>query len=468
MKMLEKKLTELLLKFFPGNERLSYDDFASDEVVCNLYRNKDLIEKYFRMISVPWTEISWRKIQNTYLGDLPGTIILHFLPPKSFAHVFPSLLVKMMKNDSDDDTLSMCFLDEHLNLHNVTKDWERDFYFSMHDDLKRIISLILHMGGADEVLESYWRTFRDTVVSQETASNYSTSDRIKPDLFLNGINMAFRRIEAGRFMMGSKVDKRYYDMYGENLNIKYYDPFAIEKVHHWVRISRPFYLGQYPVTQAQWLKMMGENPSYFVRNDEHPVESISWNDAQEFIARLNTKDGWSDDLEAYESARRFIARLNENAGLDEETGYVFRLPTDAEWEYACRAVSESDPERETKENWRWFFGDDPAELEHYAWFEQNADLTTHPVGQKRPNPWGLYDLYGNVWEWVWDYFGEYPNREVTDPSEPLNRLVPRVRRGGSFNSPTRDVRSAQRSGAFPYGRCGFSGFRLVLAPRLAG
>ena len=454
-----KKLTERLLEFFPASGRFSYDDFASDEMVSNLYGNRTIIEKYFRLISVPWTEISWKEVKNTRLDDLPGTVILYFLPQKCFIHVFPSLLMDMVK-DGDDDVL-FCFLDNHLNLHNVTKDWERDFYFSLHDDVKRIVSLILHMGGADEALESYWRAFRDTCVPQKTVSN-DLSSRIKYDLNLNGMDMAFRRIEAGRFRMGSKVDQRYYDMYGENMDVKDCDPFIMEKVHHWVRISRPFYIGQYPVTQVQWLKVMGNNPSYFVRNDEHPVENISWDDVQKFIARLNTRDGWSDDLEAYELLRRYIARLNEDAGLDEESGYVFRLPTEAEWEYACRAVSETDPERETKENWRWFFGDDPAELEHYAWFEQNADLTTHPVGQKRPNPWGLYDLYGNVEEWVWDYYGEYPDREVTDPAEPLNRLVVRVRRGGSFHSPTRYVRSAQKSGGFPH-----TGFRLVLAPRLS-
>jgi formylglycine-generating enzyme required for sulfatase activity len=471
MKMNEnaQEITERLLEFFPIDEKLSYDDFASDEMVRNLYRDRELVDKYDRLISVPWTEISWEKVKNTNLGDLPGTIILLFLSPKSFAHVFPSLLVGMVKDECDDDISDDAFgsfLDNHLNLYNVTKDWEKDFYFSLHDDVKRIISLILHMGGADKVLESYWHTFRDTAVPQETTGNYSSPDRIKPDFTLDGISMAFRRIEAGCFRMGSRVDQRYYDMYDKDLNLKYNDPFTLEKVHHLVHITRPFYMGQYPVTQAQWLKVMGDNPSYFVRDDDHPVDSISWNDAQAFIAKLNTQEGWLDNLEAYDSLRQFIARLNEEAGLDEESGYVFRLPTEAEWEYACRAISETDPERETKEGWRWFFGDDPTELEHYAWFEPNAEMTTHPVGEKRPNPWGLYDLYGNVWEWVWDYFGEYPEGEIADPTEPLNRLVVRTRRGGAWYSPMREVRSAQRSVHFPHGRCGFNGLRLAIAPRL--
>jgi formylglycine-generating enzyme required for sulfatase activity len=461
-----KKLTELLLKFFPASERLSYDDYITDDMVRNLYGDRVIIEKYFQMISVPWTEISWKEVENTRLTDFSsGLMVLPLLSPKGFAHVFPSLLAETVK-DNKIYLFYEYFVAEHLNLHNVIKDWEKDFYFSLPDDVKKIIGFILRTGGSDETLESYWHSFRDTAVSQAmAASNDSLHGRIKSDLNLGGINMTFRRIEAGRFMMGSKVDKRYYDMYGENMDIKYYDPFALEKVRHLVYITRPFYMGQYPVTQAQWLKVMDDNPSYFVRNDEHPVESISWDDAQTFIAKLNAEIK-KNESGAHCQIRQFITQLNEEAGLDEETGYIFRLPTEAEWEYACRAVSETDPEREIKENWRWFFGDDPVELEHYAWFEQNAGLTTHPVGQKRPNPWGLYDLYGNVWEWVWDYFGEYPDREVTDPTEPLNRLVPRVRRGGSFSFPIRDVRSAQRSMGFPHGRSGFAGFRLVLAPRL--
>jgi formylglycine-generating enzyme required for sulfatase activity len=468
MKMLEnpKKLTERLLEFFPASERLSYDDFMSDDMRRTLYGDRDLIEKYFRLISVPWTEISWEEVGNTRFDDFSsGLIILSSLSPKGFAHVFPSLLVEMANNDNDIYLFYESFVINHLNLCNITKNWEKEFYFSLPDTVKKIIGLLLRIGMDGKALESYWHAFRDTTVSPQTVSHHSPVDRISPDLTLDGLDMTFRRIEAGRFRMGSKVDERYYDMYGENVDRKY-NAFPIEKVHHVVRISRPFYIGQYPVTQAQWLKVMGDNPSYFVRNDAHPVENVSWNDAQEFIAKLNTREGWPDRPEAYESVRRLIARLNEEAVLDEATGYVFRLPTEAEWEYACHAVSETDPERETKENWRWFFGDDPAELEYYAWFEQNADMTTHSVGQKHPNPWGLYDLYGNVREWVWDYYGEYPDEEVTDPSEPSNRLVVRVTRGGCFLSPVRRVRSADRDGGFMHARCGFSGFRLALAPRL--
>jgi formylglycine-generating enzyme required for sulfatase activity len=470
MKMNEnaQEITERLLEFFPIDEKLSYDDFASDEMVRNLYRDRELVDKYYRLISVPWTEISWEKVKDTNLDDLPGTIILSFLSPKSFAHVFPSLLVGMTIEKVAHllyENYSCSF--NFLNLNSLDKPWKKEFYHSLNDEVKKIVGLVLRVCDADAALGSYWHAFRNTIASHETVSDYSPSYRIDPDFNLNDINMSFRRIEAGRFRIGSDVNEKCSDLYDISIDMRY-ECCVAEKPCHTVRISHPFYMGKYPVTQAQWLRVMGDNPSYFVRNDEHPVESVSWNDAQEFIARLNTRGGWPDDLEAYESARRFIARLNEEAGLDEETGYVFRLPTEAEWEYACRAVSESDSERETKENWRWFFGDDPAELEHYAWFEQNADLMTHPVGQKRPNPWGLYDLYGNVWEWVWDYCGEYPDWEVTDPSEPLNRLVPRSQRGGSWCSPIRYVRSAQRWSGMPSERCGFPGFRLVLAPHLVG
>jgi formylglycine-generating enzyme required for sulfatase activity len=146
-----------------------------------------------------------------------------------------------------------------------------------------------------------------------------------------------------------------------------------EKPVHMVRISRPFYLGKYEVTQAQWEAVMGNNPSQFKGDPNSPVENVSWDDVQEFIKRLK--------------------RLNTR-----ESGVKYRLPREAEWEYAAQAGTTT----------AYSFGNDPSQLGEYAWYGENANGETHPVGQKKPNPWGLYDMHGNVWEWVQDWYGVGP------------------------------------------------------------
>ena len=149
---------------------------------------------------------------------------------------------------------------------------------------------------------------------------------------------------------------------------------------HEVTISRGFYLGKYEITQGQWESVMGSNPSYF-GGSNRPVEQVSWNDVQEFIGRLN-----------------------EAAGEE-----VYRLPTEAEWEYACRAGTTT----------RWSFGDDEGQLGEYAWYTgNNSPYGTKEVGTKRPNPWGLYDMHGNVWEWCQDWYGSYTSDSQIDPAGP--------------------------------------------------
>jgi formylglycine-generating enzyme required for sulfatase activity len=160
-----------------------------------------------------------------------------------------------------------------------------------------------------------------------------------------------------------------------------------EKPPHLVTISRPFSIATTEVTQAQWKAVMGSNPSEFP-GDDHPVERVSWDDAKEFLRMLNTREGRS----------------------------VYRLPTEAEWEYACRAGATAD----------W-----SGELESIAWYQPNSGSTTHPVSQKRANAWGLYDMLGNVYEWCEDWKDAYPNENVTDPRGPSSGCS-RVVRGGSW------------------------------------
>ena len=212
-----------------------------------------------------------------------------------------------------------------------------------------------------------------------------------------------------------------------------------EKPQHLVTFSDDLFMGQFEVTQADWLAVMGENPyvrdrsnPYYllpgmadrITHPDHPA-TVSWQDAIEFIEKLNKREG--------------------------TTGY--RLPTEAEWEYAARAGSTT----------RYFFGDDASALDNYAWHGENfVTGGTHPVGTKKPNPWGLYDIYGNAWEWVSDYYstGYYAQSPEHNPQGPGDGTE-RVVRGGSWHSTANGWHSAWRK-PYPADYRGISiGFRVV-------
>ncbi|MCX5825736.1 MAG: formylglycine-generating enzyme family protein [Deltaproteobacteria bacterium] len=226
------------------------------------------------------------------------------------------------------------------------------------------------------------------------------------------LNAKFVLIPAGMFMMGSPEDEPWR---------------AGNETLRQVTISKPFYLQTTPVTQGQWEKVMGENPLWVTGDDNFPVEKVSWNDVQKFIRKINEMEGTEK----------------------------YRLPTEAEWEYACRAGSTT----------AYCFGDDPGRLNEYAWYADNSGDKTHPVGRKKPNDWGLYDMHGNVGEWVqdryddddWDY---PPSGLVTDPPGPSSGSS-RALRGGSGHSYAGVCRSANRDITFPDRRVDYLGFRLL-------
>ncbi len=228
-----------------------------------------------------------------------------------------------------------------------------------------------------------------------------------------GIKLAF--IPSGEFQMGSPDS----------------DPDAsdLEKPQHTVRITKPFYLGVTEVTQEQYERVMGTNPSNF-KGAQLPVERVSWEDAVEFCRKLS-------GLPAERSA-----------------GRMYRLPTEAEWEYACRAGSKT----------KWSFGDSESSLGDYAWWSGNSARQTHPVGQKKPNAWGLYDMQGNVREWCsdWLVLAYYRSSPTDDPQGPATGSF-RVHRGGSWGDGAGYCRSAYRSGLAPSNRRGSLGFRLALS-----
>jgi formylglycine-generating enzyme required for sulfatase activity len=238
-------------------------------------------------------------------------------------------------------------------------------------------------------------------------------------LITNTLGMTFMIIPVGMFFMGCVIDPR-------ELSQRYHVEVALfrdERPQHQVIISQPFFLQTSPVTQGQWLKVMGNNPSYFKNcGDDCPVEKVSWGDVQEFIKRLNQL----------------------------EQTQKYKLPTEAEWEYACRAGSVGE----------FCFGDKVEELRNYAWSLLNSEGKTHPAGQLKPNAWGLYDMHGNVWEWCQDWFSIYEANQIADPKGP-DAGEERVLRGGSWYFLPGFARSSFRGHYYPDNRTSDIGFRVA-------
>jgi formylglycine-generating enzyme required for sulfatase activity len=229
-----------------------------------------------------------------------------------------------------------------------------------------------------------------------------------PEL-VNSIGMKFKLIPAGMFQMGSE------------------DGDASEMPVHEVRIRRPFYLGVFEVTNAEWKEVMGSVPSNW-KDDNSPVERVSLDDVEQFCEKLS-------------------ARPAEKAA-----GRVYRLPTEAEWEYACRAGTAT----------RFSFGDNESALGEHAWFTANSGEQTSPVGQKEANPWGLHDMYGNVWEWCGDWYEPYSTDVAIDPKGSVDGTY-RVGRGGSWSNSAANCRSANRYKLDSSYRYRILGFRLAIS-----
>ena len=226
----------------------------------------------------------------------------------------------------------------------------------------------------------------------------------------NSIGMKLRLIPAGKFMMGSP---------GTESNRR------DNETQHGVSITKPFYLGVTEVTQEQYQKVMGTNPSQF-KGPQNPVETVFWADAVEFCRKLSAMPA------------------------EKTAGHVYRLPTEAEWEYACRSGTTT----------AYGFGDDASRLGDYGWFDGNSDSKTHPVGEKKPNAWGLYDMHGGVYEWCQDWYGAYPSGSATDPTGATSGSS-RVIRGGCWGIYARYCRSANRYRNSPEFRDDYLGFRVL-------
>ncbi|MFO1001345.1 MAG: formylglycine-generating enzyme family protein [Planctomycetaceae bacterium] len=254
--------------------------------------------------------------------------------------------------------------------------------------------------------------FSDSLLLNVTASSSvavaadsegSAATRLpSPDVLTNSLGIKLVLIQPGRFRMGD------------------------EAASQDVTLTKSFYIGAYEVTQTEYEQLTGENPSEF-KGPQNPVENVSWTKAEEFCRKLS-------ELPKEKSA-----------------GRLYRLPTEAEWEYACRAGADT----------VFSFGDDDSVMTNFAWIEQNSEKKSHAVGQKAPNSWGLFDMHGNVFEWCSDWHDEYTSESVIDPVGPASGSA-RLARGGSWLHEPYHCRASTRVWNPPANYSNVQGFRIVM------
>ncbi len=287
-----------------------------------------------------------------------------------------------------------------------------------------------------------------------------------PVEYTNSLGMKFRLIPPGEFLMGSTPEEIEAALQVAGEDERSQQRIKSEAPQHKVILTQPVYVGVTEVTQSQYEQIMGANPSHFSATGEgkdavanletsnHPVEMVSWNDAAEFCAKLSQQ----------EKLKPFYFRSGETVTPLDGTGY--RLPTEAEWESACRAGTTA----------RFWSGGEVQYLVSAAWFRSKSGGRTHAVGELKANPFGLSDVHGNVWEWVqdsWDlaFYGKFEENAANNPSSLFSAGSQRVIRGGHWNSTPSDCRSSARSAHHPTYRYTHIGFRVVLvvdAVRKAG
>jgi formylglycine-generating enzyme required for sulfatase activity len=320
--------------------------------------------------------------------------------------------------------LFACSRDEQAFEHD---DWQHGaFTRSLLNQLEQIPARGLRAGAlAEQVHDEVLELVRDKAREKQTVTallngivDLQLRPAGRPQVVTNSIGMKLVLIPAGEFLMGSPEGEK--------------DRSNDEGPQHRVRISKPFYLGETEVTQEQFRAVMNTEPwkgqTYAQENGRNAASYINHDDAVEFCRRLSQREG-----------------------------KTYRLPREAEWEYACRGGTTT----------RFHFGDDESQLGEYAWFDGNADSVgedyAHAVRQKKPNPFGLYDMHGNVWEWCADWYDQeyYASSPGTDPTGPSSGSS-RVLRGGSWYGVPLFVRCAVRSSFTPVRRYNYSGFRVLL------
>ena len=251
------------------------------------------------------------------------------------------------------------------------------------------------------------RPLQRTAEQVMSENHLNTSEPSKQTFNVNGVEFKMIKVEGGTFSMGATSEQTNYN--------------NDEKPVHSVTLS-DYYIGETEVTQELWRAVMGSNPSWFKGNNQRPVESVSWDDCQKFIKKLNR---W--------------------------TGKEFRLPTEAEWEYAARGGKYSRGYKYSGSN----------NSDEVAWYDSNSGSKTHPVKTKKDNELGLYDMSGNVWEWCNDWWGCYQSNSQTNPTGP-SEGGSRVIRGGGWGGSDGYVRVSDRRDGSPADRFDYYGLRLAL------
>jgi formylglycine-generating enzyme required for sulfatase activity len=270
----------------------------------------------------------------------------------------------------------------------------------------------------------YWVLAMSLLAMSSQAQEDKKTAQLEPGEVRTFDGIEFVWIPPGKFLMGSPSSESKRD--------------SDEGPLHEVSITKGFWLGKTEVTQAQWKRVMSSNPSN-AKAADWPVERGSWSEAT------------SSDPSNFKGADRPVERVRWTEAMEFcrifslKTGQSYSLPTEAQWEYACRAGTTT----------AYSFGDDPSSLQDYGWYEGNSGKQTHPVAQKLPNPWGLYDMHGNVWEWCQERYGK--DYDATRSSSAIFRVL----RGGSWSYGARLCRSANRDHEAPLARNAFDGFRLV-------
>jgi formylglycine-generating enzyme required for sulfatase activity len=303
--------------------------------------------------------------------------------------------------------------DDYTNLWVGFSRWDRDCWSWYPGPWSGLIDL--GATGFQPYIKPFTGDLLVAVVMIGTTQTLLDKLQVGMEPFISPPGWSLVEIKPGSFIMGSPS--------GEAGRFD-------DEVQHKVTLTHGYWLGKYEVTQGQYEELTGMNPSYFP-GPNLPVEQVSWDDAQEFMNKLNDRE---------EAAGRLPA------------GWIYRFPTEAEWEYAARAGTTT----------AYSFGDDGGALGKYAWYEDNSGEQTHEVGLKDPNPWGLYDMYGNVYEWCADWYEDYPVGDATDPTGPdADTGWGRVFRGGGCYADLRSCRSALRISLGPIARYNSLGFRVV-------
>ncbi len=278
-----------------------------------------------------------------------------------------------------------------------------------------------------------------------------------PVEYTNTLGMKFMLIPPGEFTMGSTAEEIEAALSDLSEDVLWTEAIKSEVPSHKVIQTQPIYLGVHEVTQAEYQSVIGGNPSYFapsgdgkarvveIKTDRLPVDSLSWNDAVEFCAKLSEREGHKP---VYFRSGETVTPLD---------GIGYRLPTEAEWEFSCRAGATT----------KYWFGDKSADIVGVDWVADTAGGRTHAVGELRANPFGLFDMQGNVWEWMqdgWDatYYGQFQTESANNPSGPSPAGLKRMIRGGSFDSSSNLSRASARYAGFKAAHVNSIGFRVAL------